>query len=312
MVLLNPSDYQNFKFTRINVPITLSTCPPDNEDSSYNLNVNCDHLCQENCYIGTQKVKRIDIQRVQKADTLQEIVPPRWNVEILLDEVKKENEVLCLLDELCRIFSLACGKYHNIFQYSGLSGFTYQATDVRRSYALEDGFFGDFDFNFHCGHVESRRLTILPENVLILPHTDCSESPFAQQLHNAFLTAMNCRDAISRYILLYYLFEIMYLTPEYQKIKAAFEKTSTQKKHCDSTQKRSELLYQYLNQEFSIQEYQSFGQQFRLTPNILCEIIKTRNDLAHRADTSKISNMMYHHLLPILQSVLNSQNGDFH
>ena len=74
----------------------------------------------------------------------------------------------------------------------------------------------------------------------------------------------------------------------------------------NANEKRSELLCQYLQQEFGITEYRHFDKQSNLTPDTLCEIIRTRNDLTHRADTSKITKIMYHHMLPILQCVLKS------
>ena len=310
MLLPNPEDLQTFKYTKIKVVLELSACPSDHENRCYFLDVNCNYLCQENCYIGSQKVERIEIQRISASKTTVRTIAPRWDVEILIAEAKAENEVLILLDELCRSLSLACGKFHDSFQYSGLSGFTYRNMDVRRSYASEDVIFGDSDFNQYCSPVKIRSLETLPAQVFALPQTERTESPLVRQLNDAFLTAMKSRDAISRYILLYYLFEIMYLTPQYQRIKAASEEASPPKVRKEANQKRSELLCQYLQQEFGIQEYESFGQHFCLSPNILCEIIKTRNDLAHRADNSKVSKMMYHHLLPILQCVLNSKSGN--
>lgn len=292
-----------FRFTKVQVPFSLSACPSDDENSHYFLDVNCDHLCQENCYIGSQEIQRIDIRRIQKAETRHAMVAPRWMVEILIPGVKTEKEVLRLLDQLCRIFTFQCGIQHSLFQYSGLAGFTYQNISVQRRYAQADGVFGDYDINFFL-HVESRCLSTLPETVFSLPQAEPQESPLAHRLRSAFLTAMRCRDAVSRYILLYYLFEILYQTDAYQQIKANSEKSPARPGRRDANQKRSELLCQYLQQEFGLREYRSFGENHSLQPSILFDIIQTRNDLAHRADTSKLSAMLYHHLLPILQRVV--------
>ena len=41
-----------------------------------------------------------------------------------------------------------------------------------------------------------------------------------------------------------------------------------------------------------------------LDAGTLEKISKTRNDLTHRGDQSKVSNLMYNHLIPILQEVM--------
>lgn len=303
MIFLNSADYKNFVYTKIQVPITLNECPSDHEDSAYYLDIKCDALYQEDCYIGMQKIKRIDIRRIRAANGSGKIVAPQWMVEIVIAEVKKEEEVIEILDELCYFFSLACGKYHSLFQYSGLSGFSYRSMDVKRRYAAEDETFGDIDFNHRSVSMEMHTLNTLPEDVFLLPQSRTSHPELFRKLDRAFLTAMQSGDVVARYILLYYLFEIMYDTDEYKNLKNTYEAAKTGAKK-NANEKRSKLLYQYLKQEFGITHYRHFDKQSRLTPDTLCEIIKTRNDLTHRADTSKITKMMYHHMLPILQYVL--------
>lgn len=306
MIFLNENDYKNYKYTKIQVPITLNKCPSDHEDSAYYLDVKCDYLSQQNCYIGAQKIERVDIRRIRAADSTGETVAPQWNIEIVIAEVKTEDEVIKILDELCYVLSLACARCHNWFQYSGLSGFSCRSMDIKRSYATEDQVFGDVDFNHRCGYIEMHALNKLPEDVFVFPKLEASRSELFRKLDKAFLTAMNGSDAVSRYILLYYLFEIMYDTDEYKNLKSAYEANSVNVEK-DANKKRSELLCQYLQQEFGVTEYRHFDKRSALTPNTLFDIIKTRNDLTHRADTSKVTEMMYHHMLPILQCVLKSQ-----
>ncbi len=305
MIFLNAADYKNFNYTKIQVPITLNECPSDHEDSAYYLDVKCDALYQKDCYIGVQKIEHIDIRRIRAANSTGKMVVPQWMVEIVIAEVKKEDEVIKILDELCYILSLACGKYHSLFQYSGLSGFSYRSMDIKRSYAVEDGIFGDIDFNHRSVGIEMHALNTLPDDVFLLPQSQTSRSELYRKLDSAFLTAMRSGDAVARYILLYYLFELMYDTHEYKNLKSIYETNKAGVKK-DANEKRSELLCQYLQQEFGITEYRHFDKESNLTPDTLCEIIRTRNDLTHRADTSKITKIMYHHMLPILQCVLKS------
>ena len=67
------------------------------------------------------------------------------------------------------------------------------------------------------------------------------------------------------------------------------------------------ILFRYLQQEFNLSEYPSLGKTVILDAGTLEEIIKTRNDLTHRGDQSKVSNLMYNHLIPILQEVMRKR-----
>lgn len=304
MIFLNEVDYKKFKYTKIQVPITLNQSPSDHEGYTYHLDVKCDALCQQDCYIGAQKIERMDIRRIRAANSAGKMVAPQWSVEIVIAEVKTEDEVIKILDKFCYLLSLACGKYYSHFQYCGLSGFSYRSIDVKRRYAAEDEVFGDIVFPCWIKEIEMHALSTLSEEVFLLPQTQTSRSEFFKKLDRAFLTAMRSGDAVSRYILLYYLFEIMYATKEYQDLKRTHPATANKECAATSDRKRSELLFRYLQQEFGIIEYRSFEKQVTLSSDTLLSIILTRNDLTHRADTSKITEMMYYHLLPILQCVL--------
>ena len=315
MIFLKPEDYSDFKYTKINVPITLNECPSDHKSSSYLLDVNCDSFSQHNCYIGTQRIERLTIQRAEKADSLDSQIFAKWNVELEIAEVKTEDEVIEILDKLCDMFSITFIKEYGAFQHSGFEGFSYRAMDVRRRYAGEDGRFGDTVFNKYCGMVFTRNLSIVQQNIFTLPETIKDKPEKYIELETAFLTAMKCRDEVSRYILLYYMFELMYKTGEYQKMKEKYEPgNNTQgalnhNKKCpkdEKSAKRSELLCLYLQQVFGVIEYSYFDQTYKLDSEILFKIITVRNKLAHDADIAAVSSVLYGHMLPILQQVLNN------
>lgn len=200
MITLKDEDYRKFRYTKIQVPIMLRECPSDWEDSAHYLDVHCDSLSQKNCFIGARKIEQIHIRRLQAAKSGTDIVPPRWTVEIVLAEVLREQEASRLLDDLCETFSLACGKQNSLFQYSGLGEFTYRSSEIQRSYAGEDGVFGDRDFNHFCGYVESQTLNTLSEEVFLLPKVFSPKPELTRKLEKAFLTAMYSRDAVSRYL----------------------------------------------------------------------------------------------------------------
>lgn len=146
----------------------------------------------------------------------------------------------------------------------------------------------------------------ISHNIFELPVTEITPSPFVQKLNHAFLNALSCTDVISRFVLLYYLFEILYGTVEFQILKREYETSNMYTARESSNKKRSKLLYQYLLQEFNLKEYRSLGKQCTLSTETLEEIILARNDLTHRGDISNLSKVLYHHLLPILQQVIIS------
>ena len=234
-------------------------------------------------------------------------------MELEIAEVKTEDEVIEILDKLCDMFSIAFIKEYGAFQHSGFEGFSYRTMDVRRRYAGEDGRFGDTVFNRYCGMVSTRNLSIVQQNIFTLPESIKDKPKKYIELETAFLTAMKSRDEVSRYILLYYMFELMYDTVEYKNLTENYKqpnKTSGVSDENDKCRKkkkkRSELLYQYLQQAFGIIEYSHFDQTYKLDPEILFKIIMVRNDLAHRADKTNVNAIMYDHMLPILQQVFNN------
>lgn len=313
MIFLKPEDYSNFKYTKINVPITLNECPSDHKSSSYLLDVNCNSFSQQNCYIGTQKIERLTIQRAEKADASNSQTFAKWNVELEIAEVKTEDEVIELLDKLCDMFSITFLEEYRLFQHSGFEGFSYHFMDVRRRYAGEDGRFGDTVFNRYCIEVSMCNVSMISNNVFSLPESIKDKPKKYIELETAFVTAMKCRDEVSRYILLYYMFELMYDTDEYKNLKKNYKqenKTSGVPDEDDnflkSNKKRSELLYKYLHQVFGIVEYFHFSQTYTLNPEILFKIITVRNDLTHRVDKTNLNAILYGHMLPILQQVLNN------
>lgn len=301
MTIIN--NYDQFTYTKVNVPITLKICPSDHEGSDYYVDVNCDIYAQECCYIGEQYIDKIQIQRIRSSQVQLETVEPQWLIELIIRGGKTEEEVIHIVESLCEILSFHFALKINCIQNSGFTGFAFRYMDIRRSYAMNDGIFGDEDL-LRRGSISMKSLNVIQANIFELPQTVKLQSELLEKLSTAFMTALKSKDMTSRYLLLYYMFEIIYGTDEYQTIKNMYERESVSKgKRQNGATKKSEILLRYL-QEGGVFEYDSFGNKVTLTVETLNNIIVTRNNLTHRADMSNVSNIMYHHMIPILQKML--------
>lgn len=290
-------NYERYKYTKVEVPITLNKCLSDHENSEYYIDIECNSFSQNQCYIGMQFIEKILIKRIYTEKNSLDFVEPQWLITLIIPQAKTEDEVIQILTDFCETLSFNCAKKHKYFQYCGFYGFSFETTKIKRSYASENLIFSEVDNNYHIGAIEMKTRSPMQNNIFELPTAKSTETLLLQELRNAFLTALRSKDSISRYILLYYLFEIMYATPEYQELVSMH----TEK---EKNVKRSKILFQYL-QSLGFKDYFSFGEKFELNTEILYKIIITRNDLTHRADTSKVSDLMYHHLIPILQQLFS-------
>ena len=301
---------EQYKYTKIIVPLFLENSPSDYDDMQYYWDVNCDDYYQEDIYIGTNKIREIRFERIKKADCEYDN-RAEWKLEMIIDGGKSEEETINILNELCTVLSLKFVCHYKHFQYCGFNGFAYDRLHMERRYAYEDKAFSDKAFSMYAGSIEIKTTSVIENKVFKLPKSPTANSELKDRLTDAFLRSLRCKDEISRYILLYYLFEIMYATDEYQEIKKQYElslsKNSSSKNKCaqnNGDKKRSMLLAQYLQKEFGLKEYSSLGKTAVLDAKILENIITNRNNLTHRGDISKVSQLMYNHLLPILQEVI--------
>ena len=301
---------EQYSYTKISVPIKLLKSPSDYDDSIYYLDIIGDDSSQEQCYIGTQKVEELKILRLKEADCEHDQIA-EWKLEMIVSGGKTEEEIIMILNDLCTEFSLKYIRYYKYFQNSGFEGFSYDRLHLVRKYAYEDMVFSDDAMSMYCGPIEMKTRSSIERKVFKLPKKAKTGNEYKDKLTVAFLMALRCKDKISRYILLYYLFEIIYGTDEYKELKKQYEESisrsgGAKNKYNKNSgdKKRSMILFRYLQQEFDLKEYASLGKSVMLDAETLEIIIKTRNDLTHRGDQSKVSSLMYNHLLPILQEVI--------
>ena len=293
---------EQYLYTKIIVPIILQKSPSDFSDREYYLDVNGNDFYQENCYIGTQKIEEINLSRVRTVNC-EHHYEAKWKLEMIVNGGKSEDEVIDILDELCISFSLNLSQHYKYFQNCGFEGFSYEKLHIERRYAYEDKVFTDTAFNMYCGVIKMKSLSSIDNKVFNLHKRAKTSNAYTNKLTSSFLKALKCKDKVSRYILLYYLFEIMYQTTEYQALKEKYKSTYG-KEQCKKN--RNVILFQYLQQEFNLNEYSSLGKTVMLDADTLEQIIKTRNDLTHRGELSRVSTLMYNHLLPILQEVIRN------
>lgn len=286
------NDYCNKKYTKIKVPIILKKTHSDYGCNENYFDVDCDSFCQEKCYIKNLFVEKIFIQQNATIKSETTMAEMKWNVEIVIPEYKDENEVILIVNNFCREISLNYALAHKYFQYGGFKGFAFREMDIKRYYSDDNSNYGDAEINTHCGMIEIKTSNKIKENIFELPKSSLMCDSFFNDLSTAFINALKADDDISRFLLLYYLFELIFESSDYKEIEITNGKRS-----------KNINLLQYLT-HIGVEEYYSLGKTLNLSEEILLDIIKTRNNLTHRGDTTKISSVMYQHLLPILQQLL--------
>lgn len=298
-------DYSEFCITKIEVILTLDECPSDYRFNRYCMDVDANQHSQENCYIGEWLIDRISLEKIRNADIENGILLPQWKVAMIINNVVLEEEAVKIINKLCEVLSYkTLNNSNHTFQNYGFGAFQYSVLDLKRFYAGKDGVFGDQDYPRH-GQFESNNLSKLADNIFLLPEKLSEISEIQHEIQKQFLIAMCSKDNVSRYILAYCCFEIMYDSVQYQNIKKELEKEPTHSK-LDRDKKRSKILFRYLSTEYSLHEYNFFTEKFDLTEETLESIIKTRNDLTHRGDQKKISSLLYYHLIPILRAIIRT------
>lgn len=303
MVFIEDEEYKQYNYTKIKTEIILNKCPSDYKNAEYYLDIAHDDCRLNQFYIGEQFIDSLRIERTKNHNNQSNMVEPKWSVEIVISEGKTEEEAIELLNELCEILSLNLAQNYKFFQNHGFYGFSFETSRVECRYAMEDGVFSKADFSGHYVSIANAETNVtIQTNIFEFPMTKKIGSPTLQKLNKAFLRALRSQDIETRYVLLYYLFEIIYDGAAYQKIKAEYEKTASKK----GDEKRSEILYRYLK-SIGVKNYIFAEKKITLDAEILYKIIRTRNDLVHRADTSQIFQVMYHHLIPIFQQVLRAE-----
>lgn len=306
MIFIKDEEYKQYNYTKIKTEIILNKCPSDYKNEEYYLDIAHDDCRLNQFYIGEQFIDSLRIERTKNHNNQSNMVEPKWSVEIVISEGKTEEEAIQLLSELCEILSLNWVQNYNSFWNHGFCGFSFERAPVECQYAMDNGVFSETNSNGHFASITNVETNVtIQTNIFEFPMTKKFGSHTLQKLNKAFLRALRSQDIETRYILLYYLFEIIYSTQEYQRIKTEYKNTTRAKKAGCNNKIRSEILCRYLK-SIEVENYISAGNKVPIDAEILYKIIRARNDLVHRADTSQISQLMYRHLIPLLQQVLRA------
>ena len=285
------SNYGQYNFTKIEAIILAEECPSDVKENEYWVDIAVDSYTQDSCYIGNQKIEHICIKRNPKTNERKF----SWSISVVVAKSMCETESLDLLAKYCCILSQKSAMCLSYQDY-GFIGFRADPLSVHRYYSLDGNVYTDHDC-LRVGMVHFESTSKLQENVFSLPLSSESTDPFREKLLNAYIVALRSKDIVSRYILLYYLLEIIYKSAEWPQYKENASKV-------DKKRWKYIALHEYFLNKFGLKEYLSFGKSYPLSPDIFKEIIDVRDGLVHWADQSKIRDVLYHHFIPILQAAL--------
>lgn len=288
--------------TEISCSLFLNEAPSDFEDSSYLfeiINNDYDDYRQRNVYVKDWFVTEIIFCHIKGSDETTR--KSEWGVTATLPDKLSDSQVITFLNDLCNQISYQC-MMKATCQHSGFVGFSYSPVSIQIFYVDENNHKGPNTY-YGCGISLAMKQTLSIEDCFALPSEKKTLSPTTLKMQDAFLAAMRSRDPVARYILLYYLFEIIYTTSSYKKCKQYYLEGKKEKSK-DADRNRGAILFSYLYDNLGIQEYHFYGEQHILKADILVQIIKSRNDLVHRADQSMIEQLMYEHMIPIIKEVL--------
>lgn len=104
----------------------------------------------------------------------------------------------------------------------------------------------------------------------------------------------------ARFVLLYYVFEILYSTKEYKQIECEYSKPHKGK----SRRNRNTVLFIFLTQVIKLTKYQNIEETKTLKEDVLEDIILTRNNLVHRGCSPKVAQILYKDMIPIIRQIL--------
>lgn len=290
MLIIN--DYSKFCFTKIEAVIFLDKCPSDVKENEYWLDIDVASYSGDSCFVGKQKVEHIQVCKNHNKDS-----SAKWNLMMVIEKPLCETEVHNILARYCDVLSRKCAQIV-LFQDHGFSGFSFDPLSVRRFYSSDGISYTDYDC-VRVGSVQFTTKTRISENMFSLPQYELTLDPLKEELENAYMVALKSKDIVARYILMYYVFEIIYQSNSWGKYASSA-------KLKDGKHWRYMALQEYFEAEFRVFEYSSFGNKYTITSDIFEQIIMVRNDLTHRADQSKIRNLLYYHLIPIIQAVLKT------
>lgn len=297
----------------------------------YLLNITIPDFEKYNCFIGNQKVHNINFKNiVDKTNDPSDISrddETSWIVDIDIEE--QEIKTIFpntewyrvpdkILKTLCQELTLRSIIECTYLDGHGFNEFSYRLISNQKIGGSESelSICDIANWKEISNLISTCDLTVIPDfwESNICPKPDSLIGLIERQ----FLRAMVAGDSISRFLLLYVIFEEIYKDPKYQQLKKAWESQNLHKK---ANEKRAELLLKWLGNECSIKEYsfcnpcdRSDIEKFytkKLTKDTLLKIIDARNNLFHRGTSMNISDIMYFDMIPIIIKLIQIKDKRF-
>lgn len=291
------SGYDKYRFTKIVTQIYMIECPSDYSGMRYFVNIDVDSYTQSKCYIDNHFIERITIERIPVEDEYS----AKWNLSMIVQEGLDETEVFTLLRQYCAIITKRSSIYV-LCEANGFSGFDFDELNVRRSYS-EDGITYVDDHWTMSASLEMETISTISQNVFTLKYAGRTKSSLIRQIEDAYVSALKSGDAVSRYILLYRVIEIIKGTEEMKLYRAEAEAT-LKSRGISQKEWQSLALCEFIRKELGVSKYRN---NTILTASTMKQIILVRNDLAHDADQSRVSRTLYDHFIPIVQAILRKR-----
>lgn len=289
-------NYDKYKFTKISVPIVLKKCPSDHKTSEYYYDVLGDKYVQESCFIDECLVNKIVLEREKEKNILNE---PKWHVTLIIPEFLIYEKAINLMEKYVYCLAVNCIKDLYYLQNSGFSGFSFDENlaDIRYGETVDEIDVQDLTYSAKLINIG---FTVKMNSIFDLPTQPIKKTELHSRIERTFLSALKCNDMYARFVLLYYVFEILYSTKEYKQTEISYLKLHKGK----SRKNRKSVLFIYLSKVIKLTEYQNVKETKPLKEDILEDIILTRNNLVHRGRSRKVSQLLYKDMIPIIRQVL--------
>lgn len=224
---------------------------------------------------------------------------PKWQVTLIIPEVLVYEKAINLLKNYVYCLSANCIKDLHYLQNSGFSGFSFDENLADIKYGETADKIEVKDLNYSVKLI-STGITVKTNNVFNLPTQPTQKTELRSQIERTFLSALKCNDMDARFVLLYYVFEIIYSSKEYKQIEREYSKRHKGK----SRRNRKTVLFIFLTQEIKLTKYKNIEETKTLKEDVLEDIILTRNNLVHRGNSPKVSQILYKDMIPIIRQIL--------
>lgn len=265
---------------------------------SHSYDFKLDKKIIRDCYIDEFFLEEVIFQKDNERE--------KWKVRVKLSKLYDERVYNKIFKGICRELSLNYLLDQAVFIQNGsFPMFCYDYNSLRVW-----GFTEDLQTFTMAPSAKVTQTEITLDNIIRDPLLnkvfDLSNqignySHFTQELISAFLAIGNAKDVISRYLLSYYVLELIYSTQQYKEQEERYRKEHQIKK---ISKYRNEILHSYLTKDLELTYFHGSSEKERISKEILQKIILTRNNLTHAANIEDVPNTLYNLLIPLVKAIV--------